>query len=266
MDVREHHRTQSAPRRVPAPRPERRAASTSPCAARRSPTSCRPTPVRAALWGMVEDGEAHWSGGKPAVPEDLPVNTGRPLSDIVLEDRGRTGTTPIQRRLDPLRRHERSREGSVARERLLRRRALVRRGARGGRERHHVPRRRARPWAGARGCGARTTAALAAAARHAGASSGASSSSFRCPSESPGDVALKHGLRGMDAVQLADGHGPARPSRVRTQPDVRSRRRRASTVGCSRPPSARASPRSAARSTDSGARAAAQPGPRGGRA
>ncbi len=45
-------------------------------------------PVRAALWRMVENGEATWSGGKPVVPEDLPVNTGRLLSDIVLEDRG----------------------------------------------------------------------------------------------------------------------------------------------------------------------------------
>ncbi len=45
-------------------------------------------PVRAALWRMVEKGQARWSGGKPTVPEDLPINTGRPLSDIVLEDRG----------------------------------------------------------------------------------------------------------------------------------------------------------------------------------
>jgi prevent-host-death family protein len=45
-------------------------------------------PVRAALWRMVEAGEAQWSGGKPVVPEDLPINTGRLLSDIVLEDRG----------------------------------------------------------------------------------------------------------------------------------------------------------------------------------
>lgn len=47
-----------------------------------------PDPVRAALWDMVERGEAQWSGGKPAVPDDLPPNTGRRLSDIVLEDRG----------------------------------------------------------------------------------------------------------------------------------------------------------------------------------
>jgi prevent-host-death family protein len=45
-------------------------------------------PVRAALWRMVEAGDAEWSGGKPVIPDDLPVNTGRLLSDIVLEDRG----------------------------------------------------------------------------------------------------------------------------------------------------------------------------------
>lgn len=45
-------------------------------------------PVRAALWRMVENGQASWSGGKPVVPKGLPINTGRLLSDIVLEDRG----------------------------------------------------------------------------------------------------------------------------------------------------------------------------------
>jgi prevent-host-death family protein len=45
-------------------------------------------PVRATLWRMVEDGRAHWSGGKPSVPEGRPMNTGRLLSDIVIEDRG----------------------------------------------------------------------------------------------------------------------------------------------------------------------------------
>ena len=45
-------------------------------------------PVRAALWRMVEDGEATWSGGKPGRTRRPPVNTGRLLSDIVLEDRG----------------------------------------------------------------------------------------------------------------------------------------------------------------------------------
>jgi prevent-host-death family protein len=43
---------------------------------------------RAALWRMVESGQAHWSGGKPTIPRDLPINIGRQLSDIVLEDRG----------------------------------------------------------------------------------------------------------------------------------------------------------------------------------
>ena len=44
--------------------------------------------VRAALWRMVEAGEAEWSGEDMVVPRDLPINTGRMLSDIVLEDRG----------------------------------------------------------------------------------------------------------------------------------------------------------------------------------
>jgi prevent-host-death family protein len=47
-----------------------------------------PDPVRAALWHMVETGEATWSGEDMVVPADLPINTGRLLSDIVLEDRG----------------------------------------------------------------------------------------------------------------------------------------------------------------------------------
>ena len=45
-------------------------------------------PVRATLWRMVEAGEAEWSGEDMVVPRDLPINTGRPVSDIVLEDRG----------------------------------------------------------------------------------------------------------------------------------------------------------------------------------
>ena len=45
-------------------------------------------PVRAALWRMVEAGEAEWTGGRPVVPDDLPVNNWPLLSDIVLEDRG----------------------------------------------------------------------------------------------------------------------------------------------------------------------------------
>ena len=47
-----------------------------------------PDPVRAAIWAMVEAGEATWSGEEMVVPDDLPVNTGRLVSDIVLEDRG----------------------------------------------------------------------------------------------------------------------------------------------------------------------------------
>ena len=45
-------------------------------------------PVRAAIWKMVANGEAEWNGEKPTLPDDPPINTGRLLSDIVLEDRG----------------------------------------------------------------------------------------------------------------------------------------------------------------------------------
>jgi antitoxin (DNA-binding transcriptional repressor) of toxin-antitoxin stability system len=49
----------------------------------------RPTdPTRKILWEMVEAGDLHWTGGKPDLPEDMPANTGQPLSEIVLEDRG----------------------------------------------------------------------------------------------------------------------------------------------------------------------------------
>ena len=37
---------------------------------------------------MADAGELEWSGGKPRLPDSLPVNTGQMLSDIVLEDRG----------------------------------------------------------------------------------------------------------------------------------------------------------------------------------
>ena len=47
-----------------------------------------PDPVRGALWKMVAEGKAYWTGGKPTLPENPPINTGRPLSEIVLEDRG----------------------------------------------------------------------------------------------------------------------------------------------------------------------------------
>jgi prevent-host-death family protein len=47
-----------------------------------------PDPVRAVLWQMGADGEATWSGLDMVLPENRPINTGRRLSDIVLEDRG----------------------------------------------------------------------------------------------------------------------------------------------------------------------------------
>jgi prevent-host-death family protein len=39
------------------------------------------------LHKMVAEGRAHWSGGKPTGSKNPPKNTGRPLSDIVIEDR-----------------------------------------------------------------------------------------------------------------------------------------------------------------------------------
>ena len=44
--------------------------------------------TRKILWEMVNAGELEWSGGKPRLPDSMPVNSGRLLSDIVLEDRG----------------------------------------------------------------------------------------------------------------------------------------------------------------------------------
>jgi antitoxin (DNA-binding transcriptional repressor) of toxin-antitoxin stability system len=45
-------------------------------------------PTRKILWEMVDTGDLHWSGDKPRAPEDPAVNTGRLISDIVLENRG----------------------------------------------------------------------------------------------------------------------------------------------------------------------------------
>jgi prevent-host-death family protein len=42
---------------------------------------------RAWLHKMVADGRAHWNGGKPTGSKNPPRNTGRSLSDIVIEDR-----------------------------------------------------------------------------------------------------------------------------------------------------------------------------------
>ena len=39
------------------------------------------------LHRMVAEGRAHWSGGKPTGSKNPPRNTGRLLSDIVIEDR-----------------------------------------------------------------------------------------------------------------------------------------------------------------------------------
>jgi prevent-host-death family protein len=47
-----------------------------------------PDPVRAALWRMVAAGEAEWSGEDMVLPDTLPDNPGRPLSELIAEDRG----------------------------------------------------------------------------------------------------------------------------------------------------------------------------------
>lgn len=47
-----------------------------------------PDPVRVVLMEMVANGEAEWNGEEVRLPETRFINTGRSLSDIVLEDRG----------------------------------------------------------------------------------------------------------------------------------------------------------------------------------
>ena len=47
-----------------------------------------PDPVRATLLRMVANGEIEWSGEAPVLPDVFHPNPGRPLSDLVSEDRG----------------------------------------------------------------------------------------------------------------------------------------------------------------------------------
>jgi prevent-host-death family protein len=47
-----------------------------------------PDPVRAALLRMAAKGEIEWSGETPRLPDGFHPNPGRPVSDLVLEDRG----------------------------------------------------------------------------------------------------------------------------------------------------------------------------------
>jgi prevent-host-death family protein len=47
-----------------------------------------PDPVRETLLRMVADGTAEWSGEAPRLPDGFHPNPGRPVSDLVLEDRG----------------------------------------------------------------------------------------------------------------------------------------------------------------------------------
>jgi prevent-host-death family protein len=54
-----------------------------------------PDPERAALWSMVEAGDAQWSGDYMVVPADLPKNDGPLVSDVVSEDRGPYPDDPL---------------------------------------------------------------------------------------------------------------------------------------------------------------------------
>ena len=60
----------------------------SPAEGSRSQNSGLPDPVRAVLWQMVADGLAEWSGLPPKLPDTTFPNLGRPVSDLVSEDRG----------------------------------------------------------------------------------------------------------------------------------------------------------------------------------
>ena len=46
-----------------------------------------PDPVRATLLRMVANGQIEWSGEAPMLPDTFHPNPGRPLSDLVCEDR-----------------------------------------------------------------------------------------------------------------------------------------------------------------------------------
>jgi len=48
-----------------------------------------PDPVRATLLRMAARGEIEWSGETPRLPDGFHPNPRRPVSDLVLEDRGR---------------------------------------------------------------------------------------------------------------------------------------------------------------------------------
>jgi len=54
----------------------------------KSLSSVRPDPVRATLLRMAARGEVEWSGETPRLPDAFHPNPGRPVSDLVLEDRG----------------------------------------------------------------------------------------------------------------------------------------------------------------------------------
>ena len=190
------------------------------------------------------------------VPRDLPNNDGPLVSDIVLEDRG-----PYLRRPGSGRRMIIYLDTSAFVKLVIdedgRRRGspLVRRGVAGDIERHHLPRgvlgtRAARQPEGGR---RRPAGRLAVRARCTLEPHGASAGRRARGRTTRGQARpARHGRR---AARRGGRSTRARPGRDR---GPRSSLWRRSTGGCSRPPSARASPRSAAHRPDAGA---AQPAP-----
>ncbi len=158
-------------------------------------------PVRAALWRMVEDGEASGAAGSRSCPATSPSTPARSSPTSCSRIAVRTGTTRSPTRSDPVRGHERCGQGPSARDRQRTGRRLVRASRAGGLQRHHLRggvrrARQKRPAAGTRSDALRTQLAaldtqwdeflvLPVAGRAAGR------------------AALAHGLRGMDAVQLS---------------------------------------------------------------
>ena len=110
MAVREHHRTQSPSRRVSPPRPGRRALPRH--GARQGGGRHRVRPIRcgppSGAWSRT--GEAAWTGASR--PSRRPPRQHRPACSPTScsKTAGRTGTTQIETRRDPLRRHQRRRQ------------------------------------------------------------------------------------------------------------------------------------------------------------
>ena len=205
----EHHRTQSAPRRVSPPRPRAESGSSSPCEAERWPTRAAGPGAGRALGHGRGRQRRSGPGASRSSPKTSQATRAGSSRTSCSRTEGRTGTTPIRTRRDPLPRHERIREALLLERRRRRRRALVRRGSRGARRASSRCRRRARRWAGARRMRRQDEADARWALAHSEWKHVERATSFRCAERVSGRLALKHGLRGMDAVQLASGHASA---------------------------------------------------------